>query len=578
MSTQSRNTKRALRVLLFVGGFLILALIAAVIYFYTIGDLTKDDDQKSQITCGCYIIDPVVINDCGDPKKAMLFTTKTVASDQVCNAQCDTNALSEYVLKSTTETNRYKSCTVRSISDARCQDMVLTDQDGKLITGKVSPGDEINIKATFDSEEYSEYVFKINSQTEQPDKTEGPVISKKLSELGDTNAVEIVATAKDKKGDNINSIICRRVVEVQQQSGVGANAISASTERQSDGRTKISQVIISVGQIASENVKVSFSFGSNYPTLIAQDGLNIESSKGSITMTKADLYNTTNFQGGQSFAILDNHQGKLTITADIFVDDVSIGVVNTEVDFAQIEKPSLEDPEPEVEEEEESNFATSKTASPLCVERVDGKNEATFTISIKNNSSVDQGITSIKDKLPLGFEYVPESTKINGAAISDSSNVTVTTVGSTKEIVWQQTLPWNITTGNQMIIIFKAKAGTDTLTGDNLNEIIVNPVQIPSDPATLRAQAGIVVAQDCNNPPTGTTIPKTGIFDNIFVRIFLGVILFATAWFVYTRPEGSKISEMIVGSDLYKDAELAKYKVTNPKKYFEEKVLRGKKE
>lgn len=577
MSTQRRNTKRALKALLFVGGILILALIGAVVYFYAIGDSTKEDDQKSQITCGCYLIDPAVVNDCGDPKKAILFTTKTVATDQVCNAQCDTDLLSEYVLKSTTETNRYKSCTVRSISDARCKDMILTDQDGKLITGKVSPEDQINVKATFDSESYSDYVFKVNSQTEQPDDIDGGVISKKISDFGDANALEIVATATDSKGDNINSIICRRVIEVEQQSGVGANAIAASTERQSDGRTKISQVVISVGQITSENVKVSFAFGSNYPTLIAQDGFTVEGARGTITMTKANLYNTQNFQGAQSFSVLDNHQGSLSITAEVFVDDSSIGVVRTEVQFANIEEPILDDQDDEEPVEEESNFATTKNAAPFCVERVDGSNEATFTITVQNNAGQEESITSIKDKLPLGFEYVAESSTINGAVVTDSEVVTVTTVGSTEEIVWQPTTPWNIAASGQMTIIFKARAGSEALTGDNLNEVIVNPVQIPADPATLRAEAGIIVAQDCDNPPSGGSTPSTGILDNIVVRLLLGAILFITAWIVYTRPEGSKLSEMIVDSDLYKDAELAKYKVTNPKKYFEEKVLRGKK-
>ncbi len=578
MGTQSRNTKRALRVLLIVGGILIVALIAAVIYFYAIADSVKDEQQKDQITCGCYIIDPAVVNDCGDPKKAFLFNSKSVASDQACTVACNTQLLSEYVIKSSTSTDRFKSCNIRSISDARCQDMILTDQDGKLITGKINPEDEINIEATFDKDSYSNYTFKINTQSNTPDKIDGNKIYKKITDFGDVNSLDILATATDSKGDSINSIICRRVVDINVSGSTGANALIATTERQSDGKTKISQITISVGQLSSENVKIAFSFGKNFQTLTTKGGLNIESAKGTVTITKANLYDPDNFVDNQSFAILDDHKGPLVITAEVFVDDMSIGVVSTEVEYLSQEVPVVEET-PEEETESKSNFSVSKTATPSCIERIENKNVATFTISVKNNSDVTQEITSIKDKLPLGFTYVVESTVVNGTAGTDSSLTKVTNIGSTQEIVWQQSTPWSVVASGQLTIVFRANADNNALTGENLNEVIANPVQIPSDPATLRSQAAIIVAQDCNNPivPTTPTTPSTGILDNLFVRLAIGIILFATAWIVYTRPEGVKLSQIILNSDIYKDAEMTKYKYTNPKKYFEEKIVREKK-
>ncbi|MDX9738814.1 MAG: hypothetical protein RBT33_00410 [Candidatus Dojkabacteria bacterium] len=578
MRTQSRNTKRALRVLLIVGGILIVALIGAVIYFYAIADTVQEEQKGNQITCGCYMIDPAVVNDCGDPKKAFLFSSKSVPSDQACSIACDTQLLSEYVIKSSTATDRFKSCNIRSISDARCQEMILTDQDGKLITGKINPEDEVNIEATFDNENYSNYTFKINTQSNTPDKIEGKKIYKKVTDFKDVNSLDILATATDSKGDSINSIICRRVIDINVSGSTGANALTATTERQSDGRTKISQITISVGQLSSENVKVSFSFGTKFQTLTTEGGLNIESAKGTVTITKANLYDATNFVGDQSFAILDNHEGPLPITAEVFVDDTSIGVVSTEVEFLSQEVPVVEETDEEEEEEEShSNFSTSKIASPSCIERVESNNVATFTISIKNNSDITQEITSIKDKLPLGFTYVVESTVVNGTAATDGSLTTVSNIGSTQEIVWQQSSPWSVVASGQLTIVFRAKADSNALTGENLNEVIVNPVQIPSDPSTLRSQASIVVAQDCDNPTVPVTTPSTGILDNLFVRLAIGIVLFATAWAVYTRPEGVKLSQIILNSDIYKDAEMTKYKYTNPKKYFEEKIVREKK-
>lgn len=578
MTTRSRNTKRVLRVLLFVGGFLVLALIAAVIYFYAIGEFQQAEEEKEQYTCGCYIIDPAVVNDCGDPKKAVLFNTNTAPADGVCNAKCETELLSQYILKSSTEIDRYKSCSVRSIADARCQSMILTDQDGKLITGRVDPGDSIKIEATFDKDEYTNHVFTINSETQEPDSNEGTKIIKTITDFSSSDSLEIVASATDSQGNNINSIICRRVVEVQKEGGIGANAISASTERQSDGTTKISQIIVSVGQLTSENIKLSFSFGNNYPILVMEDGFNVEASKGTVTISKANLYETTNFSSAQSFSVLDQHTGDLEITAEIFVDELSIGNVSTEVNFVKQEDPIVE--EPTEQEEDTSNFTTSKTVAPQCVERVEGSNVATFTIAVRNSAQQEEGITYIKDKLPLGFVYVTGSSVINGTSVQDSEMVNITTVGSTQEIVWQRETAWDIAPEGQLIVVFQATAGTEALTGENMNEVIVNPVKIPSDPATLRAEAVIQVEQDCDNPseqPTTPTTPSTGIFDNVIVRIIVGIVLFATAWFVYTRPEGSKLSEMILNSGIYKDAQLTKYKLTNPKKYFEEKIIREKK-
>ena len=579
MSTQRRNTKKALKALLFVGAILVVALIGAVIYFYMLEDTIREDERSNQVTCGCYMIDPAVINDCGDPKKAILFNTKSVVSDQVCNVTCNTDLLSEYVLKSSTAVERYKSCNVRSISDARCQSMILTDQEGRLITGKINPEDEINVEAEFDKDNYKDYIFKINTQTQQPDRTDGAKIFKKITDFGNADSLEILATATDNKGDAINSIICRRVLTIEKEGGIGANSLVATTERQSDGRTKISQVVVSVGQISSENVRVSFSFGTGFPTVVAQDGLNVESAKGTITITKANLYDSSNFSAGQSFAVLDEHIGDLVITAEVFVDDGSIGVVSTEVNFPEIQTPILE--ETPAQEEEKSKFSVSKSGTPSCIERVDSGNQATFSISIRNNAQQENGITSVKDKLPLGFQYVAGSSTINGSAVQDSPTVTVTTVGTTQEVVWQQANnPWNVLAGGQLVIVFRATANSNALTGENLNEVIVNPVQIPEDPSTLRAEAMIIVAQDCENIPTfptSPTTPGTGILDNMFVRIAIGILLFATAWAVYTRPEGTKLLKIVVNSEVYKDAGLTKYRITNPKKYFEQKILRGKK-
>lgn len=575
MDRQDRTTKKTLKALIIVGAILLFSLIAAIVYFYLIKGPGEKEEELNNITCGCYMIDPNVVNECGDPKRAFLFNLNTVSSDKTCSAICDINDVADNLLNSTTPKDAFKSCTVKSISDTRCENMILKDQNEKIITGRIQPTDEINVEATFDKSTYVDYTFKINSETTTPDKVDGNKITKKITEFEGINSVEIIATAKNDQGEQINSIVCRRIVDIQTSSASTVTGMVATTEQQTDGKTKISQITISVGQLTSENVKVRYSFGSGFSTLTAVDGITIESAKGTLSMSKLDLYDTNNFSS-DSFNILNNHLGDLNITAEVFLNETSIGSASTTVQFTDSSTPPVDD-DPTIQDDDKSRFSATKTVEQACVERTAGSNTATYTITVTNNKDVADSITSIKDKLPLGFLYTVDSSSINGTATPDASLVTVTPIGDTQEIVWQPATAWSIPADGVLTIVFSATAGTATISGQNLNEIIVNPVEIPLDPATLRAQVYLTLAQDCGNiTEEEEQIPQTGIFDSFIVRIGFGILILITGWLVYVRPEGNVISETISKSRIYGNLELTKYRVTNPKKYFEEKILRKK--
>ena len=580
MDRQNRNTKKATKALIAIGVILILALAGAIVYFYTIKDQV-DEDEFSDVTCGCYLIDPVVVNDCGDPKRAFLFNLNTVSSDKTCNASCDINDVADNLLNSSTPKEAFKSCTVRSISDTRCENMILKDQDGRIITGRILPTDEINVEATFDKSTYTDYTFKVNTETIIPDNVEGNKITKKLSDFEGVNSVEIIATAKDAQGEQVNSIVCRRVVDLQTEVGSTVTGMTALTEQQADGKTKISNITVSVGQLSSENVKIRFSFSPTFTTLTASDGILIESAKGTISMSKLDLYDTNNFTA-DSFNILNSHLGELTIIAEIFVDDTNIGSATTAVEFRDTSVTPTEPTEPTNEEpiaeDDKSNFSVTKSVAQSCVERTAGNNLATYTITVRNNKSVADSISYIKDKLPLGFVYSAESTTINGSAVADSTYVTVTPVGDSQEIVWQPSTAWSVAANGLLTITFESSTSGSAIPGQNLNEVIVNPVEIPLDPASLRTEVAVTVAQDCENitQEEATVTPSTGIFDSFTVRILFGVAILLTGWLIYVRPEGNTLSESILNSKLYGEIQYNSYKVTNPRKYFEEKTLRKK--
>lgn len=577
MDRQNRNTKKATKALIAIGVILILALAGAIIYFYTIKDQT-DEDEFANITCGCYLIDPAVVNDCGDPKRAFLFNLNTVSSDKTCNASCDINDVADNLLNSTTPKESFKSCTVRSLSDTRCENMILKDQDGRIITGRIQPTDEINVEATFDKSTYTDYAFKVNTETIVPDNVEGNKITKKLSNFESVNSIEIIATAKDAQGEQINSIVCRRVVDLQTEVGTTVTGMSAITQQQADGKSKVSNITISVGQLSSENVKIRFSFSPTYTTLTASDGILIESTKGTISMSKLDLYDTANFSA-DSFNVLNSHLGELTITAEVFVDEVNIGSASTEVEFRDTSITPTEPTEKEpIAEEDKSSFSVTKSVGQSCVERTEENNLVAYTITVRNNKDVADSISYIKDKLPLGFVYSAESTSINGSAVADSTIITVTPIGDTQEIVWEPSVPWSVAANGLLTITFESNASATAIPGQNLNEVIVNPVEIPQDPATLRAEVAVTVAQDCENitEEEATETPSTGIFDSFAVRILFGVAILLTGWLIYVRPEGNILSERILNSKLYTELQFSSYKVTNPRKYFEEKTLRKK--
>ena len=218
MEPTDRKTKTTLKNLMIIGAILIVVLIVVLVYFFVIKkDETETTQPITQMTCGCYIIDPAVVNDCGDPKRAFIFNLNTVSADQVCSAKCDINDIADNLLNSTTPKESLKTCTVRSISDTRCENLILRDQDEKIITGRVKPTDEINAEATFDKSTYVDYIFKVNSEDSTPDKVDGNKITKKITPPPAVTSIEIVATAKDSQGEQINSMVCRRIIDVEKR-------------------------------------------------------------------------------------------------------------------------------------------------------------------------------------------------------------------------------------------------------------------------------------------------------------------------------------------------------------------------
>jgi len=578
--TTVKKPKKTTTILLAFIGILGIALIAVAIYFYTSGEDTEET-KKTEKTCACYFIDPEIIPECGDPRRGFIFNIAKTTSDQTCKATCSNSSISTNLLNSTTQQTLYKSCPLDNIQDTRCYEMTIKDSDGKIVTGKIPSDEKITIEAKFDKE-YNDYQIVVNNESLQPDTISADklTITKELSDFSKTS-LNIIATATTQTGDTINSPICRRLIDVEQKSSSSVNNLMITTSSDT-GVFRLTGMTISVGNIPEEdNLEITFSFDTKkHQNITMTKGFTLDSAKGEISILGQDLYNQTNFADGVTFSQLDGYDGDVKITASITNTTTNQQIGETSKVVTYIKPEVQQTPQ----EEEESDFKVTNNANLSCVERVEPTNKVEITTTIVNNSASAQTVNSVKNKLPLGFIYSENTTKINGASVKDEDYLTSTTVGETQELVWSKTQGWTLSPSQSLIIVFTAQAGPNALTGNNQNEVIITPEQIPVDPSQLRAESVILVAQDCTNPdatiPTPTPTqpsenqPQTGIFDSSIIRILAGLVILMIGWFILNRPFGRVLAKKLTDSNVYKNAEMTSLRVFEPKKYFEKKTIK----
>jgi len=598
-----KKTNTGTIILIVLASLLGLALIGAAVYFYAIESPEEKKKTQTETTCACYYIDPSVVSECGDQRRGFLFETATVSGDQVCRAACSTSNLSVNLLNSNTRQELYQICQLQTLTDARCTKMIVKDKNGKIVTGKVPADDVLTITATFD-QQYSDYKFIINNQdyTSDETSTDGLTITKKISKL-DSNTINIAAVATSQNGEQVGSPLCRRLIEVDRETLSDVTDLNIET-RMVDNIDKISRIRIGVGNISEEDsLTLKFSFKQkDLNELVMNEGFTLDPAKGEITIIEQDLYNSDNFRSETSFAQLDKIEGTVEMTVTVNRDSQIIGSATQSFSLQKTKETSTEE---KATETQESNFSVSKTSSKECVERIAPNNTTVFTVKVTNNSSIAQRIKSIKDKLPLGFTYTKNSSRINTNSANDNDLVSTTEIGQSQEIIWQKEEGWNINPGEHLTVEFQSQVGENALSGQNQNEVIITPEEVPADPTTLRAEYVILVAQDCSDPdaipeepkpqepttkdpsekaPEGkdpvtqtesTTTPETGIFESTVARVIIGLIVLVIGWYIYSKPLGQSMTEKLIGSKLFKEAEVSSWKIFNPKKYFENKVIKN---
>jgi uncharacterized repeat protein (TIGR01451 family) len=173
----------------------------------------------------------------------------------------------------------------------------------------------------------------------------------------------------------------------------------------------------------------------------------------------------------------------------------------------------------------------SKTG-PVCVERMAPRNSATFTITVRNNGSVNTVINSVDDALPQGFEYTAGTTVINGTAVGDSYVVT-TVVGTSQKVTFAPPNPpgpWTLTPNETLTIRFTATATLNAVTGTNVNQVVVNP---EGQDAIDNISYQFEVEQTC--------VPVTGVWD--FVLIAAGGMFILFGFYLMYNPRAMRAME-----------------------------------
>lgn len=220
-----------------------------------------------------------------------------------------------------------------------------------------------------------------------------------------------------------------------------------------------------------------------------------------------------------------------------------------------------------------STVISARKTGPVCVERVAPNNEATFTITVSNNSASVATINTVEDALPQGFTYKANSTRINGNVTSDSYVTTVNS-GTSQKVTFAPPAgqpAWTLNQGQTLTIVFTALASTTAVTGINTNRVVVTPEGTDAiDDITYQFE----VAQTCN--------PITGVFDEpILIFALSGGVILLGLYLLYA-PGGNKLVGKLgtLGAELEVKITATSKRLeaeADRKKQFEKKVLQRRK-
>lgn len=202
---------------------------------------------------------------------------------------------------------------------------------------------------------------------------------------------------------------------------------------------------------------------------------------------------------------------------------------------------------------------------PVCVERVAPNNVARFTVTVTIPTDSEQdtmNIVRITDILPLGFRYVTGSATLTIGGTSQTLGVPTSTINNDVEtLVWSSTVGWNLSRNQQMVLIFRATATGTARTGENINEVVVEP----RDGDPVHDEYPFSVEQTC------APVPATGVMD--ILPYITTLCLLVLGIYLYREDFLLIIPKVHINTGVKEGGKLLALKLTRPKEYYEKNAL-----
>jgi len=538
-----------------------------------------------------------------------------------------------------------KVCTGDDITGTPfCQNIVITDSEGKKLAPPYDSQTSLKVTAYFkkdivDDLDYTKFKLKVNNKTVEIDGacddscTEDstyymPFIEVTAQDLESADTLNITATSENNSSRSPSTNACTRSYDLFKAGQAYCPNVITNTSDTSVLPVSFTGLEVPVINLPTteqvSDIKMKFTFTGiqgleSLTTNSLKDRYNSATQK--ITLDSGYLNNASNFVEVSAFPTVNFPANSTASYIDVKVTATVIYTVSGQDQATELpcgydkiritrditEPTSSQDDTGDNSDDGSSDDSTSNGSSaqpdessannagvatsrfsvlkdgPYCVERVSPNNVANFTITITNADTDAEMLRNIRDKLPLGFSYVANSSAINGVAFPDSSGVTVDVTGDTHFVIWSIGTGWTLSPDETMTIQFMAIAGNNAITGNNDNEVVIEPNSAPYDPTGIRAVHTFTVEQTCS-------APRTGLFDSTYGIVSLGILTLIMGVLFYYTSTGHKISQNVAYSKTVKNAgkiadntsknikdiiEDVKLKLIYPRDYFEKKIIRN---
>ncbi len=515
--------------------------------------------------------------------------------DGVCTLDCNETDTVE-------EQQEIIECLIPQVRGTSCHSVSVRDINTKeLIIPPIPTDNPILITANFvprimggEEENFTKYMFVINGITKEisPSEVTSTTINGQetyTSEIEfdnfqevDTLTVQAIGHSdKEPEGDSSSRYCYKQYDLTSHREPLCSNLTAYTQEGGLPNTMEINRLeLITPNLTQEDDISIGFNFEHENIQNIRTETIDKELLEEimvneTIFLEHSLLYSTPSFYTQEdTFPTLDSETlavEEILLRAQIYVNDspVNSNLCRENISLTTITDITDEDDD-EYEEEEETEEIEMETEiqmsmeGPSCVRKAedeDSTSRTNYRITVTNNTENDEEITNITNKLPLGFKYVEGTTTINNTPVSDEI-LDLTSIGESQELIWRH--DWTIGPNASLVLEYGVNVTHNAIDGENQNEAVVTPVNIPEHMDELRAEIVTLVSDECEHEEE---LPDTGILTYVSFLVGTATLLFGIL--VYQ----GKID--IIDRTMFKfiNTKAVKRRLMSPQEYLEDNIL-----